>query len=321
MIESAVNHIVNYCGGLDFNEKVVLLYDSSTEGIMSSFKKMIEIKTYNIELFMLKLARIHGEEPPEDVSRAMMEADLVICLTQFSLAHSEARLNTLARGTRFLSLPMYSEKLLSNPAVIFPYKTMYDFSQQITDKLTLGKRITVTSDVGTNLTMNISERSANCCPGYVTKEMQLGSPPDIEVNIAPIEGDTNGKLIVDGSITCSELGLLEEVVELTIVNGKIASIHSNKMVYKKTLEDIFDSIHDEKAYVLAECGIGLNKNAELCGNMLIDEGTYGCVHFGFGSNFTIQGKNKVGFHLDFVITKPTLSIDGVVLIQEGEFLI
>ena len=35
------------------------------------------------------------------------------------------------------------------------------------------------------------------------------------------------------------------------------------------------------------------------------------VHFGFGSNITVGGKNDVPFHLDFVIKKPDLFIDGL----------
>ena len=35
--------------------------------------------------------------------------------------------------------------------------------------------------------------------------------------------------------------------------------------------------------------------------MLCDEGAYGCVHFGFGSNYTVGGKNKIDFHVDMIL--------------------
>ena len=72
---------------------------------------------------------------------------------------------------------------------------------------------------------------------------------------------------------------------------------------------------------MAEFGIGLNPKAELCGRMLEDEGCMGTVHFGFGSNSTIGGKNKINFHLDLVMKEPTVMIDGKVIIQKGDLTI
>jgi leucyl aminopeptidase (aminopeptidase T) len=78
----------------------------------------------------------------------------------------------------------------------------------------------------------------------------------------------------------------------------------------KELEALFEK-YGKKARVLAEFGIGFNEAAELCGNMLMDEGCYGTFHFGFGSNSTVGGKNVVGFHLDFVFYGNEFEIDGV----------
>ena len=59
--------------------------------------------------------------------------------------------------------------------------------------------------------MNIKGRKANCCPGFVDKNHLLGSH-DIETNISPIEEDSNGKIIVDGSITVESIGLLRKLL-------------------------------------------------------------------------------------------------------------
>ena len=76
-------------------------------------------------------------------------------------------------------------------------------------------------------------------------------------------------------------------------------------------------IGDDKAYVLAECGIGLNPAARLTGHMLTDEGTLGSVHFGFGSNATVGGYNDVPFHIDCVIREATLWIDQSAVLVGG----
>ena len=55
--------------------------------------------------------------------------------------------------------------------------------------------------------------------------------------------------------------------------------------------------------------------------MLIDEGAIDCMHFGFGSNYTVGGKNKTDFHLDFVIRKPFLDVNGRALLENGKLML
>jgi aminopeptidase len=69
--------------------------------------------------------------------------------------------------------------------------------------------------------------------------------------------------------------------------------------------------------VLADLGLGLNPRARLSGRMLEDEGCAGTAHLGFGSNATIGGRNLVAFHLDFVIRRPNVWIDGSLAVREG----
>ncbi len=167
--------------------------------------------------------------------------------------------------------------------------------------------IKISTKSGTDISFNIDKRISNFAPGYVDKKNLLGSPPDIEVNICPIEDSANGILVIDGSIPFPGFGKLNSKIKLYLVNGKISSIDAIPS-YKLKLSRLFASYGD-KAKILAEFGIGLNPNAKLCGNMLIDEGTYGTFHFGFGSNSTIGGKNKINFHLDFVMFAKNFELD------------
>ena len=67
--------------------------------------------------------------------------------------------------------------------------------------------------------------------------------------------------------------------------------------------------------------IGFNEKAKLCGNMLIDEGAANCIHFGFGSNSTVGGKNEVSFHLDFIVKNADVFLDSKLIIKKGKPLI
>ena len=75
------------------------------------------------------------------------------------------------------------------------------------------------------------------------------------------------------------------------------------------------------SYILAELGIGFNEKAALCGQMLVDEGAADCLHFGFGANHTVGGRNEVSFHIDFVMRKGSFLVDGKTVIEHGKVMV
>jgi leucyl aminopeptidase (aminopeptidase T) len=79
-----------------------------------------------------------------------------------------------------------------------------------------------------------------------------------------------------------------------------------------------ESLEDENAYVIAELGIGTNEVARLTGAVLEDEKVLGTVHVAIGRNTGFGGVNMSKIHLDFIITNPTLKIDGKVVIKNGQ---
>ncbi len=65
-----------------------------------------------------------------------------------------------------------------------------------------------------------------------------------------------------------------------------------------------------KARNIADFGIGINPRAKLIGNVLEDEKVGGTVHIALGDNSTFGGDVIAGIHLDGIITKPKLFVDG-----------
>jgi len=170
--------------------------------------------------------------------------------------------------------------------------------------------------------LDIRDRVGNCCPGFVSKDYRgesffLGSPPDIEANVSPVEDASNGIVVVDGSVTADGVGLLTSTVTLHVVDGAIRDVQCADVDVAETIRQLLASVGSPKAYVLAECGVGLNPKARLTGNMLIDEGTLGCVHFGFGSNSTVGGRNDVPFHVDFVFRDASVWVDDKCILDAG----
>ena len=72
---------------------------------------------------------------------------------------------------------------------------------------------------------------------------------------------------------------------------------------------------------VAELGIGTNEKAILTGVVLEDEKILGTCHVAFGASAGIGGTVQVPVHIDCVVMKPEISIDGEPLLRDGELLV
>jgi 2,5-dihydroxypyridine 5,6-dioxygenase len=298
-------------GNLQKNEKLCIIVDQHTSKLGKFFEQLCNEKGISSKTFLLADQKIHGSEPPPEVAAYMLNSNLVLGLTTFSMAHSEARKNSSKNKTRFLSLPDYSLDILNDQSLRANFNELSQNVLELSKKFSEGKKVIVTTKKGTNLSLDISGRKGNFAPGYVNNEILLGSPPDIEANVAPLENNSNGTIVVDASIPIPQIGKLNEDIILEIKDGKIVSMDGN-LKQKSTLQSLFDD-YGPKSLVLAELGIGFNNLAQICGNMLIDEGTFGTFHCGFGSNSTIGGLNKINFHVDFIFNCNQLMIDNEII--------
>ena len=302
--------VLTRLGGLRPGDRLCVVGDETTREVTDLFAAVGAEVGAEVERFTIAPLRVDGEEPPGEVRAAMAAAHLIAGLTRRSMAHTAARRDACAATARYLSLPEYSVELLRHPALRADYRRAGAAARRIADLLSRGRELVVRTAAGTDVRMQLGARRANCCPGYVDADVCLGSPPDVESNIAPEEDSSEGTVVVDGSIPHPGLGMLERPVVLELAAGRVTRV-DGPPAQAAILESLFER-YGERARVLAEFGVGLNPAAELCGNMLLDEGAYGTFHFGFGSNATIGGRNDVAFHLDCVLFASEFELDGVV---------
>jgi leucyl aminopeptidase (aminopeptidase T) len=316
-MNEVAEHILARAGGLLSGERCVIVSDETTRDLIPSFFDCGKRLGAEMELATISVMERHGMEPPADVAEAMARADLIVALTKMSLAHTKARLAATGGKSRHLSLPGYSAEMMRNPCLLIDYQAQFGLTRYIADAFTRGSTVRVKTSAGTDITLNIDGRVGNCCPGFVNNEYRLGSPPDVEANVSPREAYSNGVIVVDGAITCDGIGRVRYPVILNVDAGRLTVIKSESAEYVRIAKDLFESVGDEKAYTLAECGVGLNPKAEITGHMLTDEAAFGCVHFGFGSNAMVGGLNDVSFHVDFVTRNGSVWIDDEPVLIEG----
>ena len=153
-------------------------------------------------------------------------------------------------------------------------------------------------------------RRAHLDAGLYHKPGDFGNLPAGEVSIAPLEGTGKGKVVIDGSM----IDLLKRKILLTIKNGVITKIRGcDKLV--RILNEAGPNSKN-----LAEFGIGTNPNARVIGNVLEDEKALGTCHIALGDSSVLGGTVRVGTHIDGVILKPMVKLDGKILMKNGRFV-
>lgn len=306
-INEGVEIILFRLGNLQKHEKLCIITEKSTSELGELFKNIATKNEIFSKKFIINPLEIHGSEPPPNITKYMINFDLILGLTKNSMVHSEARKKANYNGVRYLSLADYSKDVLMHPSLRANFHESSTKAQILSQKFSNGKQIQIKTKKGTDLSLDISNRIGNYAPGFVNNDILLGSPPDIEANIAPLESKSNGIIVVDGSVPIQEIGVLSNPITLEIKNGHIISIEGNSKD-KHFLLSLFEKF-GEKSRILAELGVGFNNQAKICGKMLIDEGSFGTFHCGFGSNSTIGGINEINFHLDFVFYCNEIQID------------
>ena len=264
----------------------------------------------------MKSGKINGEEPSDEVADLMQKFDVVFCPTAKSLTHTDARRNASAKGVRIATFPGITKDVMIR-GLNADYKKISALTIKLQKILETGKEIRVTAPAGTDITFSIAGRKAYASKGLFHAKGESGNLPTGEAFLAPVEGTTNGVFIVDGSM--AGLGLIKNVnIKIEVENGYATKITGG--VPARKLKAMLDKVGKD-ARNIAEFGIGTNDSAKLSGVLLEDEKVMGTIHIALGNNVSMGGSVNVLIHLDGVVKKPTVWMDGKLLMKEGKLLV
>jgi leucyl aminopeptidase (aminopeptidase T) len=174
--------------------------------------------------------------------------------------------------------------------------------------------VRITTPLGTDIRGYVKGRPVQYETGLFKKPGQFAAFPDSEINISPVEGTAEGKVISNVSIMSVGITLYDPVA-LIVKEGKVVDIQGGMAANK--LRQILEVLNNEKAYNYAEFGIGLNPKARLAATNLEDLGRLGNCHAGIGSNFAIGGKVLAPNHIDAMYKDTTVYFDGKVVLDNG----
>jgi leucyl aminopeptidase (aminopeptidase T) len=179
------------------------------------------------------------------------------------------------------------------------------------DVLDKGRIVEITTPSGTNLTMSTEGRTCLRDTGlYHGPPNTWGNLPAGEACLAPVEGTTQGILVVD-----SMGGVVTQPVSVTIKNGWAQKFEGTDAV---KLESLLRK-GDDNAFNVGELGVGTNAKARLTGAVLENEKVLGTVHIALGDNSSYPGgHSKSNIHMDGILLEPTVKVDGVLLLEKGK---
>lgn len=252
-----------------------------------------------------------GEEPPAAVAAAMEAAQAVVCVTEHSLTHTNARKRAAAAGARVATMPGITEDMFLNGAVTADYLQVKELTEQLTARLTQARHVRV-EKAGRALEFSIENRDGVPSTGMFVEPGQSGNLPSGEAYIAPVEGSASGQLLADGSV--AGYGVLAAPLLLTVEQGRLVQAEGDGA------KELLEMLGDGDGRWLGEFGIGTNDKARITGVVLEDEKVFGTIHVAFGSNNTFGGQIAAGVHIDIVVKEPDVYLDGQLIMSQGKLV-
>jgi len=311
-LEQAVRAVVRDCLGVKDGEEVLVVCNPATRSLGERMRDQAGDAGADAVLVVISERESHAAEPPQTVAEAMVAADVVLGPTVQSLSHTAARKRASEAGARIATLPGVTEEMLAR-VMSADMESLRRRGRAIADALDAAAEARITCANGSDLRLSLEGREAIPDAGELTEPGAFGNLPCGEGFIAPAGGW--GTLVIDGSI--AGVGLVDDPVELVVEAGHLTSARGGQgMAFMELL-----TAHGEAGTNLAELGIGTNEKAKVTGNILEDEKILGTAHVAFGASAAIGGKVQVPVHLDAVVMKATVELDGEPIVREGELLV
>lgn len=315
-LKKAANVALRDYMGVSEDESLLILSDENMREIgLALFETGQKICD---EAFYVEITprALNGEEPPAQIAELMKSVDVVVCPTTRSLTHTHARREASRQGVRIGTMPGISVDSFIR-CLSASSDEIIETNDRLATILKNTSEINVKTKLGTDITFQIKHRKILSSTGVLRNIGDSGNIPSGEVYVAPVEGKTNGIIVIDGSV--AGIGMLPSPVTIEINDG-FAEKFYGKGEEARRLEKMLQDV-GKYARAVGEFGIGTNPKAKLTGDILEDEKVLGTIHVAFGNNLSMGGKINVPIHIDCIINKATVYADDEKIMAAGKLIV
>lgn len=306
--------IVENCAGVKSGESVLVVTDTNMVEIAEVLAQAVQERDAEPIIAVMIPRKGHGEEPPPSVSEAMKKANVFLTPVSTSITHTRSTKEAVAAGSRGIIMTAFTEDLLIRGGIQADFKKQKPICLELARRFQEANFVKLTNPAGTSLTMRKEGRRGNALY-CIVEPGQFSTVPTIEANFSPIEGCAEGVIVADASIPYLGIGVLKEPVRCKVEKGFIVDIEGGSQA--RVLKEDLKARKDPNCYNVAELGVGLNPASQMTGIMLDDEGVFGSVHIGVGTNITLGGNIKAATHYDLLMWGATIELDGKIILDKG----
>ena len=312
---SASTIAIRDCMGAKAGESVLVVTDAPLRAIGHALQKAAQDLGHDVLLVEMLPRKTNGEEPPAHVAELMTKVDVVLCPTSKSLTHTDARRAATAAGARVGTLPGVTEDIMIR-CMNADYHRIAERTHRLCALMKETAVIHVEAPGGTDVRLPVAGRKALASSGIFRERGQWGNLPTGEAYLAPLEGQSSGVVVVDGSM--AGVGVTSQPIRIVVENGYATEITGGPEA--ETLIALV-APYGRDARNVAEFGIGTNDRARLTGVILEDEKVMGTIHIAFGDNKSMGGTVGVPSHLDGLVKQPTVWFDDRKIMERGRLLV
>lgn len=297
-------------------EKVLILSDERHVEESMALWTAADRQSAEVTLMTIQGRRSHPGKIFHSMTDFVLHNDIIIGATNFSILTNRMIKEVLARGGRFLSLPLSNGN--GPPALTLDFMDMDPeeaerMGRGMLECLRRAERVRVTTALGTDLLFSKRGRTPGLFNGLADRPGKAGSS-SFEIYVGIEETETTGRAIVDGSL--GYLGRPTNPTPLLFRSGRLTEIEGRT---GEALRRYMNSFGDPGIYVAGELGIGLNRLSRCAGNCYIeDESTFTTFHIGMGRNLSLGGVHDAAGHFDLVFQRPTIYADNILIMRDGQ---
>lgn len=301
-------------------EEVAIVADPEVSPlIVDGFWAACKLVGGNGTIVWIPAQTVHGEEIPPTAGAAMKAASVIVAPVSRSISHIVSLGEALRGGSRYIGLSSITEDAMLHGAANVDPDELAKIGDVVVDRLKKGRHVHVTSSFGTDIKFELDPKRevhvGNCLsrnPG------EANMFPDGEIALCPVEESVEGTIVVDRWM--QGIGeIVDQPITMVFKKGVCQSIEGG--LEAQTLKQVVETQGDEYSKYIGEFAIGINPLARVQGNPHREgKKVVGSVHMAIGTGAALGGKFRSTLHLDGLMLRPIVTIDGKVLFKEGQLI-
>jgi len=254
--------------------------------------------------------------------QALCAADVIIDITVEGLMHAPETAQILQSGSRVMNISNEDPETLSR---LVPDDALKDQVKKAVGQIRAASQMTVTSNAGTDLTVNLENARTVGVWGWTDRPGTLAHWPGGLVVSFPDSNSVNGILVLaPGDLNLTFKRYIESAVVLNVENDYVTSLEGQGADYA-LMHNYLAGFGDREAYATSHVGWGMNSAARYEAMTMYDRAdTNGTELRAVAGNFLYStGANEFAKrftrgHFDLPVMGCTIELDGEPVVVNGQ---